>query len=501
MRKINFRPIFYSAVAFVFALIFARQIFDFSVVHILFSIFVFACLFVFCQKQKCLKRFALILCVFIIGIAYYFVGFYSFMGKDYKEKVFVNARVCAIYEGTGYKILTLDDVEINGEAKNFNVSLSISGNFQIDLGNIILFEGKLNKVELFTEDGYKSYYYKNNTPYKSSSNLEDIVIKEGYLKLDEKIRQYFTNFLNNYLSKDISGLITTVMFGDETSLNPEIDNAYMDSGMAHLLAVSGMHIVLIVTFISYFLNKTNLKKWLKFLLMFLFVFFFTYLCDFTTSIVRALVMSLIFSMSQVVGKKYDKLNSIGLCAILILLFKPLYVFDAGFLLSFACVFCIFTLTKPLQKTFAKLKLNYKFSSSLALVTSVQIGLIPILTVYNNNFNIFSLAINLLCVPFFEFAFILTFVLVPVCMILPFLSFLLQILELMFATVTLFANYVGSLSWANLPLYKFNDILVITSYMAIFICSKFINLKAKQKTIICCFVLSFGFLCTFVNGLS
>ncbi len=423
-----------------------------------------------------------------------------FMGKDYISQVFVSARVCSVYEGTGYKILTLDDVEINGNNKNFNVSLSVSGDFEIQIGNIVLFEGKLNKVELFTKSGYKSYYYKNNTPYKSSTKSENIVIKEGYLKLDEKIRQYFTNFLNKYLPKNMSGLITTVMFGDKTTLNPEIDDAYMDSGMAHLLAVSGMHIVLIVAFISYFLDKLHLKKWVNFLILFVILVFFTYLCDWTPSIVRALIMSLIFSLSMVVGRKYDKLNSIGLCAIIILMFKPLYVFDAGFLLSFACVFCIFTLTKPLEKQIRKLKLGYKFSSSLALVVSVQIGLIPLLTVYNNNFNIFSLLINLICVPFFEFAFMLTFIFVPICILLPFLNFLLQILELMYAGVTIFANFVGSLAWANLPLYKFNDILVVSSYIVIFLCSKFINLKAKNKAIISCLIMSLGFLCTFLVGI-
>ena len=475
-----------------FALIVARQIFELSVVYIVFTISIFSILFIFCYRQKCLKRFVLIILIFVIGVAYYFAGFYVFSGKDYKEQVFVSARVSSIYEGTGYKILTLDDVKVSGKNKNFNISLSVSGDFIVDVGNIVLFEGKLNKVELFTESGYKSYYYKNNTPYKSSVKSENLIIQDGYLKLDEKIRKYFTNFLNKYLPKDMSGLITTVMFGDKTTLNPEIDDAYMDSGMAHLLAVSGMHIVLIVAFISYFLDKLHLKKWINFLVLFIFLSFFTYLCGWSPSIVRALVMSLIFSLSIVVGKKYDKLNSLGLCAIIILMFKPLYVFDAGFLLSFACVFCIFTLTKPLEKQFRKLKVNYKLSSSLALVVSVQIGLIPLLTVYNNNFNIFSLLINLICVPFFEFAFMLTFIFVPICMILPFLNFGLYILELMYLGVTLLANFVGSLSWANLPLYEFNDVLVISSYLVIFICSKFINIKTKDKAIISCFIMSIGF---------
>ena len=480
-------------------IILARQIFNLSFAHIVLVFAGFICLLILFIKTKNIKRFVLLIVVFLVGVVYFFVGTSVFFGKNYESNVFVSGRVCAIYDGNNYKILTLDSIQIDGDKKMFNISLSVSGEFEIELGSEVFFEGKLNKVEIFTQDGYKSYYYKNNTPYKSNTTYENIIVRKGYLKLDEKIRQYFTKFLEKHLSKEMSGLITTVMFGDKTTLNPEIDDAYMDSGMAHLLAVSGMHIVLIVSLISYILKKLKTNKWLNFFLLFILLLFFTYLCDWAPSIVRALIMSLIFYFSLVVGKKYDKLNSLGLCAIIILIFKPLYVFDAGFLLSFACVFCIFTLTKPIKNQLIKFNLNPKISNSLSLVISVQIGLIPILTVYNNNFNVFSLLINLICVPFFEFAFMLTFISVPVCMILPFLSFFLKILEVMYAGVTLLANFVGSLSWANLPLYAFNDVLVISSYISIFTFSNYVNLNKNYKTICVCLIMALGFFCTFLTS--
>lgn len=62
-----------------------------------------------------------------------------FFGKNYESNVFVSGRVCAIYDGNNYKILTLDSIQIDGDKKMFNISLSVSGEFEIELGSEVFF--------------------------------------------------------------------------------------------------------------------------------------------------------------------------------------------------------------------------------------------------------------------------------------------------------------------------------------------------------------------------
>ena len=481
---------------FVLAIVLSRQIFSLSIVHIVFATMVILTILALCIKYKSAKRFVALLVAFLVGLGYYFVGLATFNQQTYTGEVLVSARVKSSYSGGDYYSYILDDVKINLKPKSCCISLTVYGDDVLQRGDLISFEGKVKNVDLFFGGKFNSYYYRNNIAYKTTVKFNDITSSSGYTKLNENIIKSFNDYLNKYMDKDIAGLVTTVLFGDKTELNPAVDYAYSTSGMSHLLAVSGMHIMLLVSIISFLLSKIKIKRWIKFVVLAIILLFFTYLCDFAPSIVRAFIMGLIFSFATVVGKKYDRLNSMALCAILILLFRPFDVFDAGFVLSFMCVFCIFTLQKPTKRAFTKIGCNDKIADSLAVLFAVQIGLLPVLTIYSQTFNIFSLAINFVCVPLFEAVFVITLAVVPICVILPFMGFVLQYLGFVYFAVTILASFIGSLAWANLPLAKLNDILIFCTYASIFILSGYINLPKHKKVAYALLVLAMGFGATF-----
>lgn len=493
MRKLNFRVLFFCVVAFALGICVAREIFLPSILSLIFVICSVIALLVICLKFKCIKRFVIVFVAFIVGVGYYFAGYFVFVGTEYENKVVVRARVSSIYQSTGYKSIVLDDVLVEGESKNFCISLSLGGESDVKLGDILIFYGKLNNVNLFDEDGYNSFYYKNNTPYKCSVSADKVVIRDGYLKLDEIIRQSISNFLNENVNVDVANLISAVLFGDKNNLDSDIKEVYSLSGIGHLLAVSGLHIGFIVAMLSFVLDKLKLKKWINFLILFVILLFYAYICGFSPSVTRACLMSLVFAFSFVVGRKYDKLNCLGFVALLILLVKPLYVFDAGFLLSFASVFCIFTLSKPLTMLFRRAKLNTKLSQTFGLIVSVQFGLLPMMALYYETFNILSFFTNLICVPLFEITFMLTFVVVPLCMLLPFMHFFLSFIEFLFTLITLIASGVSLVSWANIDMTNLTGIFIVCFYCCCFILSRYYNIKQKDKFAICCFVLAMGLL--------
>ena len=222
--------------------------------------------------------------------------------------------------------------------------------------------------------------------------------------------------------------------------------------------------------------------------------FYCYICNFAPSVTRACLMSIIFMLSQLVYRRYDRLNCLSLCAWIILFAKPLYIFDAGFLLSFTSVFCIFALTRPLYKQLRKLKLK-KLASPLALILSVQLGLIPVMSLYYQSINIFSILANLVCVPLFEVVFILTFILIPICMLLPFLAFVLKFIEFLYFIITAIAGFVASLSWANISLTKSKDIFCVGFYTSVFVCSRYVNIERKTKYISIACILWVAIVCS------
>lgn len=490
--KINYRPIFYFAVMFVLGLLMAKYFVNISILHIIFVAIIFLFLFFICIKFKYFKRLTILCLAFLIGVFYFLGGANIFMQEDIESFVTITGRIKSATYYQNYDSYVLDDITISGKNKNFCVSVMVYGESDIDVGSVITFSSDLEAVDLFDKDDeYSTYYYKLNAPYKCYINYTDITkVESGYLKANEYVVQSFYDYLLSVCDPDMAGFVTCVIFGDKTNVAPDIDSAYLESGMSHLLAVSGMHIVILVAIISYFLNKLKTKKWVNFLIIFFPLLFFVYLCDFAPSVVRAFVMSLVFSFGAVVGKKYDRLNSLAICALIILCAKPMYVFDYGFLLSFLCIFCIFTLTKPCTKMFKKIGAK-SFSPALGLTFSVQLGLLPVLMTISSSFNILSLIINLVCVPIFEFAFVLTLVVVPLCMLMPFLSFMFTFVQFIYFCVSQLAVWTSSLSWAYIPLINFGDIFAISSYTAIFCASGYVKSNIKTKTIAVSLVALFG----------
>lgn len=493
MRKINFRIIFFCAVSFMLALAFARNVFDLSIPYIVFLTLAISLLLYICIKYKCLKRFVLLFCVFVFGIGYYFLGFYTFSGIDYPQSVLIEARVESITNYTNFSTCILDDVKINGNHKPFKITATIS-NDEIKQSNIVVFESKITKVKLFDDDGFNSFYYKNDTPYKTTIN--DIVsIKNGYKKLNEKIHDAFNNFVDSNFDSSIGGIIKSVIIGDKSTLNKDIKNSFSSSGIAHLLAISGLHISIIILCINFILNKFKLKEKYNFIILFILLTFYCYICNFSPSVVRASLMSLMFIFSNAVGRKYDKLTSLALCAILILLFKPLYIFDAGFLLSFGCVFCIFVISPSICSLLEKTKLNKNVCSNLSVVLSVQLGLIPLSAMFYSSINLLSLLCNIICVPLFEFAFILTFIISFVCIILPFMTFLLKVVELLYWLISNISILFSNATFAFLTLLKTNSIFVVGFYSACFYLSNFVNEKELNKSIVCPSILIVSYICS------
>ncbi|MBO5884901.1 MAG: ComEC/Rec2 family competence protein, partial [Clostridia bacterium] len=388
MKKINFRTIFYGLISFCFALIFAKQIFSLSVFHIIFAVGVCGTVLYLCIKYNCIKRFVFLGLIFVIGIGYYFLGYYSFALQEYSGKVLLQGRASVVTMHTGYSSIILEDIKIDGKNKSFNIQASYSGTLDFGQGDIIIFETTLTKVKLFENGGFNSYYYKNNTPYKTTIKHNDYIVKDGYISFDESIRNKFNNFVEENFSQDVAPIVSSVIIGDKTALDKDIKTAFGSSGLGHLLVISGLHIGFIVLLINFILDKVKANKKVSFIVLFLLLMFYCYICNFSPSVTRACLMSIVFMLAQLVYHRYDKLNCLSLCAWIILFAKPLYIFDAGFLLSFVSVFCIFTLTKPIKNLFKKFKFK-KLASPLAVIFSVQLGLIPIMSLYYNNFNLFS----------------------------------------------------------------------------------------------------------------
>ena len=477
---LNFRLLFFGFIAFMIAIMFGWSFLQASLLHILlFSVVILGLIFVSILKQK-LIQVSMILIFFAMG----FFSFYMEVKKFDTQPVFqsvqtIEGRVKTINTYTYSQKVLLEQVFVDGQ-KIQNISLYIS-NGELAIADKITFETTLTTIQLFHLGEFSSYYYLNHIGYTASIKQSEIISSvKTSLTLQEVIRQTVYNTLTDFMAEDSANLAYSSLFGDRTNLDYEISFDFRASGISHILSVSGMHVAFLVLLLNLFLKKLNLNPKIRLLFFTIALGFYAYLCNFNTTVIRATIMSLVLLSASAFGKQYDLLNSLGLAGILLLLFNPLSALDVGFQLSFVSVFIIAILSPLLKKVFLKAHLPNSVASTLSIIISVQLGILPIIAKYFGQISILSVISNLLSIPLFELAYLLNFTILPIVLIFPFMGFLLTFVSFIYQGVIFLASVFANLKWSVFTIYALTDFSIILFYIAVFAISSFVMISPKQK---------------------
>ena len=245
-----------------------------------------------------------------------------------------------------------------------------------------------NKEAYFKDNIYVGAYFVTKPQItKSDSNsgiYSSIIIARE--RLIAKLRQYFTF--------DTAGIVGGLLIGDISLLSDRSFNAFKDSGILHLMAVSGAHISIICSVILKAFGRFGLGRREAAIVTLPIIILFTAIVGFAPSAVRATIMYIIFLIGIIIFKNGDTLNSLGISISAMLLYNPFTIYDLGFLLS---VFCCFGLVifEPRIKEIIKNILFAKRHSALtnaiaALLSQAISATIAILPISIADLGVFSL---------------------------------------------------------------------------------------------------------------
>ncbi|MBO5866974.1 MAG: ComEC/Rec2 family competence protein, partial [Clostridia bacterium] len=151
---------------------------------------------------------------------------------------------------------TYDDVKIDGRVK---VIVFDGSSFQT--GEVLTLNGTLRSTYIFA-DNFDTSCLRNNCRYQLT-DISIVARKSGTLTLGESVRKYIFNRCQNYMFSH-SGLMYALITGDSNAMDDDVLHMYQASGMVHLIAVSGMHLVYIITIIGFFINKLKLHPLAEF---------------------------------------------------------------------------------------------------------------------------------------------------------------------------------------------------------------------------------------------
>ena len=147
------------------------------------------------------------------------------------------------------------------------------------------------------------------------------------------IRRFVRDMANELLARDTGALVNGIVLGDLSEMDPATVEAFRVCGISHIVAVSGMHLAVLLQVLMGLLSLLRLDRRLAAFLAMPPVLLFMAVAGFSPSILRAGIMCLIYLLSLTLRRKSDGLTSLGIAVLLMLLANPFTAGDVGFLLS------------------------------------------------------------------------------------------------------------------------------------------------------------------------
>ena len=168
-----------------------------------------------------------------------------------------------------------------------------------------------------------------------------------------RTRLWLADRLDEALGQD-SALLKALLLGARDDLPEDLTRAFRDTGIAHVLSVSGLHTGLLVMVLLALLRWLRIGPKGQLILVAAFLLMYCRLLDFAAPVVRAAVLSLLLLTARLFHRRSDPLTSLAIAFMLILLIRPLDIYQVGFQLSFLAVLGIFTLGDSLERRYQRL---------------------------------------------------------------------------------------------------------------------------------------------------
>ncbi|MBV4357741.1 ComEC/Rec2 family competence protein [Pinibacter aurantiacus] len=265
-----------------------------------------------------------------------------------------------------------------------------------------------------------------------------------YVVLKEKKTNFAKQFLFNandaittILQKNITGtkelgLAEALLIGYKEDLDKTLVQSYSNTGVVHIIAISGLHLGVIYFLLLLLLkplsDKRKLNRILKPVIVIAFLWLFSIMSGASPSVLRSAVMFTCIVIGNSISKQSSVYNTLSVSALLLLCYNPFWLWDVGFQLSYAALLSIVIFMKPVYHCiYITNKLLDKIWQAAAVTLAAQVLTTPISIYYFHQFPVFFLMTNLLAVPISTIILIGEIVLCCVSFIAPVAAFVGKIL--------------------------------------------------------------------------
>lgn len=298
-----------------------------------------------------------------------------------------------------FEVEKLHEKDVN--AKTF---LTVSNtNQKFNIGDKLTVKGRLRRPFYSTNPSqfdYSAYLRNFNTFTTMYADGKDVVVfnykpsfKWKFLQILNNTRNRILEIHAKYLKSPNLEILGGIVFGDDAVATPDyIKNSFINSGLLHILAASGMNVAFIFSFGFFILRFLRVPYKPRVLSGMLIVILYTFMTGLGASVVRAALMLLFVLAGKLIDRDTHSVSLLSLVAVLMLIYNPAYINDVSFQLSFMVTFGLLTTANVLAKKLEKIPNWIKAPVLIPIVA--QIWVAPIQMFYFNTFSLYSVLANI-----------------------------------------------------------------------------------------------------------
>mgnify|MGYP005851951201 CR=1 FL=1 len=412
------RPLFAAAVCFASGIVLGKHV-DFRTAYIIAAAVFAAAAYVF-RRKAALPLFcasalflAAFLCAGAANVSYVKTG----EGLKVEGRVY-DAPYKNDYGGT---VCFLDEASIDG-LKCANIKLYVSGENAIECGDAVIATADVEIPKGVRNPGgfdERLYLLSQGISYKAYADAVTITGQRTSPPVFfSQARKYLGDTVDSIFDPETAPLAKAMLLGDKQGMDEETLTAFKDTGMAHVLAVSGLHAGILIAFIYFLLKALRAGRTARLLATLVFIAAYACLAGLTPSILRASVMAVALLTGSHFGRQNDALNFLSLAFVVTLVLKPLDLFTAGFQLSYAAVFGMLTLggqirrlcnaALPERMPRVAEKITRYAGGAVSASVGATAGTAPVLASVFNRIPTLGIILNLAVIPLASAAVVLVF---------------------------------------------------------------------------------------------
>ncbi len=363
------------------------------------------------------------LCVASVLLTGWILLWHLFMpGEEYekrREEMNVSCQVEQIQGQAGNYSLVVCDVMRGGERVCERMKVygeSGSSLFAgVKIGQILSMEGTVFSFSTPGNPGqFNEYKYYRELGIQYKYFAKALTVTSNHVNQLEQwlfcLRSAWQETLYRGLPEEEAGIVSAMVLGEKSGLSDEVKDLYKKNGIAHILAISGLHVSLLGAGLFFLLRRYVMPMKGAAVVTAALLLLYGGLTGFPVATKRAVFMMFCVLGARFLGRRYDRLSALALSALVQLLFHPALLFQSGFLMSYGTVLGIAVFLEPFQELGVpfsvweesapeRWKIWEKMWSAVMASGGIFLVTFPILLYSYYEWNPYSFLVNVMILPF------------------------------------------------------------------------------------------------------